>query len=142
VKVEPATGTLILREPELGILAMKAGPGLSLRHVVAGERLYVEYYPEVAVALHARGERGETSRTPHPSPRTAGATAMQPTSTEKVVAVDTIGHTVTLRGPSAQTHVIHLTDPRLQAQLEGVRAGEPLEVTYTEALAVAAKPGD
>jgi hypothetical protein len=138
VKVDRATGTLVLAEPEVGTLEMRAGPAVPLAHLRRGQQLKVTYYPEVALALERRG-----SSTSKPSRiRPTGVAARQPSMTEPVVAIDTLGHTVTVRAHSGWTQVIRVTDPRLDADIEGVRSGEGLQLTYTQALAVAAKPSD
>jgi hypothetical protein len=135
VRVDRTTGTLVLEEPEVGTLEMRTGPGVPLAHVERGQQLEVTYYPEVALALERPGHSGARVQP-------AGVASRQPTLTEGIVAVDTLGHTVTLRAPSGRTQVIHVTDPRLQAEIEGLRSGEHLQLTYSEALAVSVAPAD
>lgn len=133
LEVDKANRALVLAQPEVGTRTVKAGPGVDLDKLRPGQRVELTYYPEVALAFRNAGEPAERENR-------EGATARQGAVTEDIVAVDEIGHTVTVRGPSGRTHVIKVTDPALQVRLEGLRGGEPMQLTYTEAVAVAAEP--
>jgi hypothetical protein len=69
-----------------------------------------------------------------------GVTAQQTTITAKVLAVDTDSNSVALRGPQGATHIIQVQDPDLQAQLGKIKAGDSVDVTYTQAVAVSVEP--
>jgi hypothetical protein len=47
---------------------------------------------------------------------------------------------VVVRGPAGATHTLRIDDPSLRAQLAELKPGDNLEVTYTQAVAVAARP--
>jgi hypothetical protein len=57
--------------------------------------------------------------------------------TGKVVGVDKANKQITLRGPEGRTSVIDVKQPRY---LDVVKKGDLIEITYTEALAIAVEP--
>ena len=63
----------------------------------------------------------------------AGAVAQQTTFTVTIVAIDPAIPTVTFKGPQGNTKTIKVKDPK---KLEGVKVGDLVDITYTEALAV------
>jgi hypothetical protein len=54
--------------------------------------------------------------------------------TATITAIDRKGHTVTVKGPEGRTETIAVKDPK---NLDGVKVGDLVDVTYAQALAVA-----
>jgi len=67
----------------------------------------------------------------------AGAIARQTTVTVLITAIDTKAPSVTFQGPGGKTKTIKVLHPE---KLEGVKVGDTVEVTYTEALAISVDP--
>ena len=54
-------------------------------------------------------------------------------ATVTVVSVDKKANTVTVKGPAGNTEVVKARDPK---NLEKLKAGDLIELTYTQALAI------
>jgi hypothetical protein len=63
----------------------------------------------------------------------AGAVVQQTTVAVTIIAIDPSIPTVTFKGPQGNTKTIKVKDPK---KLEGVKVGDVVDITYTEALAV------
>jgi hypothetical protein len=68
-----------------------------------------------------------------PGEMPAGAVAQQTTVTVLITAIDTKAPSVTFQGPGGKTKTIKVLHPE---KLEGVKVGDTVQVTYTEALAI------
>jgi ribosomal protein S17 len=68
-----------------------------------------------------------------PGEMPAGAVAKQVTVTVEVVAIDPAVPSVTFKGPEGNTKTIKVRDPQ---KLVGVKVGDMVDITYTQALAI------
>ena len=68
-----------------------------------------------------------------PGMKPAGAIARQTTVTVLITAIDPQAPTVTFKGPAGNSQTIKVLHPE---KLEGVKVGDTVEITYTEALAI------
>jgi hypothetical protein len=137
-KIDKDGRTVDIKGPQGNIVGVKAGPGVNLDKLKVGDRVNAAYYREVAVALHKPGEMAP--KVTESVTERGGITARQTTITAKVVSVDTEHNTVVLRGPQSVDHSLQVQDPEMQAQLKKVKAGDNVEVTYTQAVAVSVEP--
>ena len=117
---------------------LKIGPNVAIEKLKIGQRIHAAYYEEVALALHKPGE--QAPKMTQTVTERGGITAQQTTVTAKVVAVDTAANKVVLMGPQGNKHVVKVEDPDLQAQLGKIKAGDNMEVTYTQAVAISLEP--
>ena len=62
--------------------------------------------------------------------------AQQVTARLVVNAVDVAANTVTLTGPRGVTKTVAVRNPEVQARLKSLKAGDEVDVTYTEAVAL------
>jgi hypothetical protein len=98
------------------------------------------YYEALAIEIKKPGtatpgvtaQQGVASSKPGQIP--AGAIGEQITVTGTIVAIDKAAHTVTIKGPGGDTEVIKARDPK---NLEAVKVGDLVELTYTRALVIA-----
>ena len=67
----------------------------------------------------------------------AGVVAAQTTVTVKVAAIDAKVPSVTFTLPSGDKRTVKVKDP---AKLQGVKVGDTIDITYTEALALKVQP--
>jgi hypothetical protein len=58
----------------------------------------------------------------------------QITVTATITAIDTKARTVTVKGPQGNLETVKVRDPK---NLAGVKVGDLVELTYTQALAIA-----
>ena len=68
-----------------------------------------------------------------PGSMPAGAIARQTTVTVVITAIDTKAPSVTFKGPAGKTKTIKVLHPE---RLQGVKVGDTVQITYTEALAI------
>ena len=72
--------------------------------------------------------------TSKPGQTPAGAIGEQVSVTATIVAIDKTAHTVTIKGPEGNTETVKARDPK---NLNAVKVGDLVEITYTRALAIA-----
>ena len=110
----------------------------NLPQVKVGDRVTIAYAEALAYEVHKGGAAADggtvvTGGTAIPGERPAGAIARQTTVTVLITAIDPKAPSVTFEGPGGNTRTIKVLHPE---KLEGVRVGDTVELTYTEALAV------
>ena len=137
-KIDKDARTVTLKGEQGNMVDVKVGPNVDLAKLKVGDKVNAAYYQEIAVALSKSGEH--PTKTTQTVTGRGGVTAQQTTVTAKVLAVDTAANKVVIRNPEGQTHVIEVTDPGMQAQLGKIKAGDSVDVTYTQAVAVSVEP--
>jgi ribosomal 50S subunit-recycling heat shock protein len=110
----------------------------NLAQVKVGDRITVTY----AEALVYEVKKGGAAVAPasavagkaaQPGMKPAGAIARQTTVTVLITAIDTKAPSVTFKGAGGNTQTIKVMHPE---KLQGVKVGDTVEITYTEALAI------
>jgi ribosomal 50S subunit-recycling heat shock protein len=110
----------------------------NLAQVKPGDRITVTY----AEALVYEVKKGGAAVAPasavagkaaQPGMKPAGAIARQTTVTVLITAIDTKAPSVTFKGAGGNTQTIKVMHPE---KLQGVKVGDTVEITYTEALAI------
>jgi hypothetical protein len=138
VRIDKSARKLTLLGPEGQTFDVKAGPNVDLDSLRIGDRANATYYEEVAVAINRHPRGG-----PHVATRTVqrgGVTAKQATVTARILGVDVADDTVLVRMPDGRLHTVKVADPALQAELPKIRAGEDVDLTYTQAVATDIEP--
>jgi len=98
----------------------------------------VTYYESIAAQIIKPGT-GPTSgaqqavATAKPGEKPAGAMVQQVTVIARIEAIDKATQYVTLKGPEGKTVEVKVNNPK---NLEGVKVGDEVAITYTEAMAV------
>ena len=111
-----------------------------LEAVKVGDPVVGTYYEAVAVQVRKAEagtpgvtvKEGRTSSKPGETP--AGAIGREITVTGTITAIDKKKGSVTVKGPQGKSHVVKVKEPK---NLENVKVGDLIELTYTQALAVA-----
>src|SRR5205823_14456879 len=75
----------------------------------------------------------QTTATSKPGDTPAGAIGQQVTVTATIVSVDKKAGTATIKGPEGKEVTVKARDRK---NLDKVKAGDNVEITYTEALAI------
>jgi Cu/Ag efflux protein CusF len=130
-----------LKGPEGNVFDVKVGPeARNLPQVKPGDIVVAKYFEAVAVevkkggvGLRSKETETATSRAPL-GDKPAGAVATTTTITANVIKVDAKRQVVTLEGPSGRTKDVKIKDPQVFSQ---IKAGEQVEIVFTEALAIA-----
>jgi Cu/Ag efflux protein CusF len=75
--------------------------------------------------------------TAKPGEKPGGTAGQSVTVTTTITGIDPAAGTVTLTGPGGQSRTIKARDP---ANLKKVQVGDLVDITYSEAVAVAVRP--
>jgi ribosomal protein S17 len=111
-----------------------------LEAIKVGDPVVGKYYEALAIEVKKPGtatpgvtaQQGAATSKPGGTP--AGAVGQQVTVTVTVVEIDKKAGTVTIKGPEGATETVKARDPK---NLEAVKVGDLVEITYTRALAIA-----
>ena len=133
------TRIVTLKGPKGEVRDIKVGEeAVNLPQVKVGDLVTVKYYESLAIevmkpgAVSGAGEKQAIVRA-KPGEMPGGMAARQSTVTATVTAIDKKKGTISLKGPEGKTVVAKAEDPR---NLNKVKVGDELMITYTEALAI------
>jgi len=115
----------------------------NLEQVKRGDLVTVAFYESIAYEVLKKGtaEPGvsaaaDAERAPvGQRPAAVGGAAITVTAT--ITAIDKSAPSVTLKGPEGNTVKVKVQDP---TRLEGIKVGDLVEITYTEAVAISVEP--
>jgi hypothetical protein len=109
----------------------------NLAQVKKGDIITVVYTEAIAYQVKEHGTAGMKTTTAvksaEPGAKPGGVVAQQTTVTVTITAIDPNAPTVTFMGPKGNKETIKVRDPK---NLEGVKVGDMVDITYTEALAI------
>jgi ribosome maturation factor RimP len=130
--------TVTLKGPKRSLTVRVRDPK-KLDAIKVGDPVVGKYYESLLIEVKKPGEAtpGVTAQqataTSKPGEMPAGAIGQQVTVTATIVAVDKKAGTATIKGPEGNTVTVKARDPK---NLDKVKAGDNVEITYTEALAI------
>jgi hypothetical protein len=141
--IDAATRTVVLKGPRGNEFPVTVGPDVrNFAQLKVGDQVNVQYVEALMIELK-KGSTAPVSRTDvagagaaKPGALPGGMVGRRVTVTAEVVDVDPARQVVTLRGPQ-RTVELKVNDP---AQFKLVAKGDRVEVTYTEAVAIAVEP--
>ena len=129
-----------LKGPKGNIFDVKVGPqAKNLKQVQVGDEVVITYYESVAYRLLKPGEtpvpttQTDVVETAKEGAKPAGVAGSQTTHTATIEALDLKAQTATLKGPDGKSVTVKAQDPK---NLESVKVGDEVVITYTEALAI------
>ncbi len=141
--VSMATREVTLRGEGGEQQTIKVGPDArNLAQVKVGDRLTVSYYQGFTAQMRMHGKPnegfGDASGAVRAAPgeRPGGAAAQSTSSTVTIEKVDAEGNTVTFHRPDGVTVTMPVESPEGRAFVKKLKAGDVVDVMYTEALAV------
>jgi len=141
--VDLSTRMVTLKDPEGKLMEFRAGEEVkNLPQVKAGDQVVMTYYESIAAQIVKAGtDPGAVAQqavaTAKPGEKPAGAAFQQVSVTATVEAIAENREYVTLKGPEGKSAEVKVRDPKI---LEGVKVGDTVMITYTEALAVSVEP--
>ncbi|HUL72311.1 MAG TPA: hypothetical protein VLT86_04375 [Vicinamibacterales bacterium] len=106
-----------------------------------GDKVTMRYYESLVSAIKATNAppkppmQAAVTRTPGNKP--GGTISQQFTATVTIVAIDPKVPSVTIKGSDGRTLSFKVEDKK---NLEGFKAGDTVEITYTQALAISVTP--
>jgi len=139
--VDQAKRQVTLRGPEGNLNTIHVGPEVkNLPQIHKGDEVNVAYYESVAIQIRQPGTaklgdavmaEGVETAALGQKPGATGARAL--TVVTKVKGIDKPKGTITLIGSQGEVQTVKVQNP---ANLDKVKVGDLLEITYTEAVAI------
>jgi Cu/Ag efflux protein CusF len=133
--------TITLKGPRGRTLTLDVQDKSKLDAVKVGDPVVATYVEETAIEVKKAAPGATPSMTvkeervgSKPGETPAGAIGRQVTLTGAITAVDAKKSVVTVKGPKGGTRQLKVKDPK---NLENVKVGDMVELTFTQALAVA-----
>lgn len=102
-----------------------------------GDKIDVDYVESLAVSMLPVGTKPSMTERAASVP---GATGREFSIAAEIVSVDPAANQVTLKGPRGKQMTVVVQDPELQARLPNLKAGQVVQLQYTEAVATAIQP--
>jgi hypothetical protein len=141
--IDAATRSVTLKGPQGKELTLAVGPeAKNFAQLKVGDQVKVKYVEALTLELK-KGSTAPVARTDtagagaaKPGARPGGMVGRQVTVMAEVVDLDPAKRMMTLRGPQ-RTVELKVSDPE---QFKLIAKGDRVEVTYTEALALAVEP--
>ncbi|MGB7971203.1 MAG: hypothetical protein WCF31_04445 [Candidatus Deferrimicrobiaceae bacterium] len=143
-KIDQSTRMVTLKGPEGNTVTFRVSDeARNLDQVKAGDSVDVQYYEAVAwqvmkpgtapmgvttTSAMGRAKKGEMP---------GGAMGKQVSIVAEIEAIDKDGKHVTLKGPQGNSERVAVKDPK---NLENVKVGDEVQLTYTEAMAISVQP--
>jgi hypothetical protein len=148
-----AKGTIEAIDADRRVLTVKFDGGYSevvsaspdvkrFSEVKVGDRVTVRYYESVVLMVRKAGDTttpappassDKSAGTPGTGANPGGTAARQRKATVTVVSIDKAASSITVKTPEGNTVTRKVHDPK---NLEGVAAGDRIDITYTEAMLV------
>ncbi|HSF04689.1 MAG TPA: hypothetical protein VLG10_02765 [Methylomirabilota bacterium] len=137
--IDKENRTITLKGPKGRTLTLDVKDPSKLETVKVGDPVVAAYVEAVAVEVKKAGaatpgvtvQESRVSSKPGETP--AGAIGREVTVTGTITAVDRKAQTVTIKGPRGNQETVKVKNPK---NLEGVKVGDMVELTYVQALAV------
>ncbi len=132
-----------LRGKDGRALVVQAGPEVrNFAQIEVGDTVTVRYLESLAVSLMKPGESATPASAAlaagraEPGKKPAAAVGAQVTVTVRIESVDTKKNLVVFTPPDGGLRAVHVQRPEGQRFIQGLKPGDQVEITYTEALAV------
>jgi hypothetical protein len=143
--IDAATRMVRLRGTDGRSWAVQAGPDVrNLAQVKVGDLVKVRYTEAVAaeVVKPGTGVTGATSALQRAEvgarPGATGTVSLK--GVVKVAALDTVNNTVDISASDGTVRRIRVVDPKAQEFIRGLRVGDEVQLTFSEALAISVEP--
>lgn len=139
MKIDQKTREVTLKTADGQETSFVAGDEVkNLAQVKVGDKVTVKYAEAFVYEVKKGGKALAPTTTvaggaAEPGQKPEGAVARQVKVTVLITAIDTKAPSVTFKGPGGNTRTIKVLHPE---KLEGVKVGDTVEITYTEALAI------
>jgi hypothetical protein len=146
VALDPAARNVTLRGPLGGeITGRVSADAKNLGQVKVGDMVTIAYYQSVAFSATKKGEpnplfTGGEAATAEPGKRPEGYVSTQVKKTVTVVSVDPDTRSIVFQGENGTLFPVEVKRPEFAQKLQGLRAGDQLDVIVSEALIAEVTP--
>jgi hypothetical protein len=143
--VYPDKRSLTLVGPKGQPQTIFVGPDVKLDRLHAGDKVNVSYYQGIAAQIAKDGTKVSDPapaefayKNPNGAP--GGGVGASVTAPVKILGVDPGTNTVAFQDSDGSQHVIAVKSANMQKFIRTLKAGDNVDVTYTESLAVSVSP--
>lgn len=145
--VDPDTRTLVLRNSEGHQTLVVAGPEVrNFDQIEAGDTVSATYHEALLAEVMPKGAESDepqaaaaTSRA-EPGERPAASVATSVSTNVVIESVDQSFDTVTFKRPDGIVRTVAVEDPKATQFVQGLKPGDEVRITYTEATAITVTP--
>jgi len=148
IGIEKAKRLVSLRGADGRTVTVEAGPSVrNFDQIKVGDRVVATYFEAIGFELQQPGvaaapsEVGLVAGRAAPGERPAAAAGGFLRTTVVIESVDPKTHTVTFKGQDGLTRAIPVVTQEGRAFASRLRAGDRVDVTYEEAVAISVEPG-
>lgn len=145
--VDPSTREMVLKGSQGMRVAMVAGPEVrNLEQIKPGDEVVAVYHQALAAQVKPRGTAtapptaADTVERARPGEKPSGAAGVSVATTVQIESVDKSFNTVSFRRSDGIVRTVAVEDPDAQRFIRTLKPGDPVEIVYTEALAVSVVP--
>jgi hypothetical protein len=137
--IDQANRTVTLKGPKGNSVDVKAPEGMQgFKSLKVGDQVTVTYFEALAVQVRKPGDPAPapvppSTTTTRQDRKPGSQTRREQTFSVSVEAVDATAPSITVKGPQGGVVTLKVRDPK---QLQNVKAGDTLDVTYYESLLV------
>jgi hypothetical protein len=145
--VDPGTRALVLKGEGGMRVAMVAGPEVrNLEQIKPGDKVVAVYHRALAADVKPRGtpvsppaaaDHVERSK---PGEKPGGAAGVSVATTVRIESVDKSFNTVSFKRSDGIVRTVAVEHPDAQRFIQTLKPGDPVEIVYSEALAVSVVP--
>lgn len=148
--IDLSTRMVVLRESDGTEFALVVDPEVrNLDQVKVGDRVVTRYRESLGAQLRKRGDGSGDTQAPAVSTTAARAAdgakpsvtaSTQTSQTVRITNVDAKNHIVSFYGSDGLARVLPVRSPQGQEFIAGLKPGDEVELTYTEAVAMSVEP--
>lgn len=148
--IDLSTRMVVLRESDGTEFALVVDPEVrNLDQVKVGDRVVTRYRESLGAQLRKRGDGSGDTQAPAVSTTAARAadgampsvtSSTQTSQTVRITNVDEKNHIVSFYGSDGLARVLPVRSPQGQEFIAGLKVGDEVELTYTEAVAMSVEP--
>ncbi len=140
--IDVANRVVTLKGPKGNLVDVAVDPSnKGFDTLKVGDQVKATYYESLAVRVRKPGDPAPTAGVTDsvtPSTDASGKKiARQMTTTVTIMAIDPSVPSVTVKGPKDNVLSFRVQDPK---RLEGIKVGDTVDVTYTQAILVSVEP--
>ena len=141
--IDTTSRSITLRDPGGNEETYSVGPQVKrFDEFKVGDTVKMTYEESIVLQVHQAGEKAGASSTaavtPGTGPRPSGSIRTQDTMTVTVKAMDLSAPSITVTTPDGRTVTRKVEDKK---NLQGLKAGDQIDIIYTRAFVTSIEPG-
>jgi hypothetical protein len=145
--IDPSTRALVLKGGAGERVALVASPEVrNLEQIKPGDRVVAVYHLALAAQVKPRGTptaaptSSQQVERAKPGEKPNGVAGISVATTVQIESVDKSFNTVSFKRSDGIVRTVAVEDPDAQRFIHSLKPGDPVEIVYTEALAVSVVP--